>query len=71
MHIKFKIKRFYDFDPRVMIEKTEDNHPWLNNDDGLCIFSYMHTKKHTLARELATHYIDRPCHIDCIKRLGN
>ena len=59
----------YEFDPRVMIERIEENHPWVSTYHCLCIFSYMHTKKHTLAIELATHYIDRPCHIDCMKRL--
>ena len=37
-----------------MIEKIDENRPWVNAYHGLCIFSHIHTKKHTLAIELAT-----------------
>ena len=32
-----------------------------------CMFSHMHTNKHTLTIELATHYINRSCNVDCMK----
>ena len=56
--------RFYEVDPRVMIERIDENHSWVTVD----VFSVTCIQTNTHSQiELATHYINRSCNVDWMK----